>query len=151
MGFDASLEGVVELPDGTRFRGRSLRSSKVAEPAPEWGLYLLGKLPPPTPWPQRWINWPDFWLPRDPEQARSAFEEAHHLATQGLRVEVGCAGGVGRTGTALACIAQLGGVHPDEAIAWIRGHYKARAVETPWQRRYVRRFLAAHGGVARPS
>jgi protein-tyrosine phosphatase len=57
-----------------------------------------------------------------------------------VRVEVACAGGRGRTGTALACIAQLGGVPADEAVAWVRGRYDRRAVETPWQRRYVRRF-----------
>lgn len=149
MSFDISLEGVVEMPDGARIRGRSLRSSNVSEPAPKWGLYLLGKPPPLTPWPQRWINWPDFWLPRHPEQARSAFEEAHRLAIRGLRVEVACSGGLGRTGTALACIIQFGGVHPEEAIAWVRDHYKTRAVETPWQRRYVRRFLPSDGGADR--
>jgi protein-tyrosine phosphatase len=53
---------------------------------------------------------------------------------------VACPGGLGRTGTALACIAQLGGVSANHAVAWIRTHYNARAVETPWQARYVRRF-----------
>jgi protein-tyrosine phosphatase len=57
-------------------------------------------------------------------------------------VEVACGGGVGRTGTALACIAQLGGVPAEDAIAWVRESYVARAVEAPWQRRYVRRFNA---------
>jgi hypothetical protein len=27
-----------------------------------------------------------------------------------------------------------------EAIAYVRDHYAARAVETPWQRRFVTRF-----------
>ena len=43
-----SVEGVVELPDGTRLRWQSLRSGKVLEPAPQWGLYLLGKPAPPN-------------------------------------------------------------------------------------------------------
>nr|WP_236262114.1 hypothetical protein [Conexibacter woesei] len=73
-----------------------------------------------------------------------------------MRVEVACGGGKGRTGTALACIAQLGGVAASGATAWARRHYDAHAVETPWQRRYdahavetpwqrryVRRFAAA--------
>ena len=46
-------------------------------------------------------------------------------------------GGVGRTGTALAAISVLAGVPPAEAVAWIRRHYIRRAVETPWQRRWV--------------
>ena len=44
-------------------------------------------------------------------------------------VEVGCAGGLGRTGTALACMAILAGVLPDRAVAWVREHYDERAVE----------------------
>ena len=62
------------------------------------------------------------------------------LRGRGLRVEVACGGGRGRTGTALACIAQLGGVEAAGATAWVRERYDRRAVETPWQRRYVRRF-----------
>ncbi|WP_430625935.1 protein-tyrosine phosphatase family protein, partial [Streptomyces albus] len=56
------------------------------------------------------------------------------------RVEVACGGGKGRTGTALACVAVLDGVPADEAVSYVRAHYTPRAVETPWQRRYVRRF-----------
>ena len=132
--------GIVELPDGARLRGRGLRSGRVATPRPEWGLYLLSRPPAPTPWPARWLRWPDFWLPRSAEDARSAFEEAHRLAAAGVRVEVACGGGRGRTGTALACIAQLAGVPARDATAWVRAHYDPHAVETPWQQRYVRRF-----------
>jgi protein-tyrosine phosphatase len=80
--------------------------------------------------------------------------EAHRRAAAGQRVEVACRGGIGRTGTALACIAQLGGVSAEDAIEWVREHYDARAVETPWQQRYVRRFGSAtrcaprHGGAS---
>lgn len=47
---------------------------------------------------------------------------------------------MGRTGTALACLAVLDGVPADEAVAFVRDGYHPRAVETPWQRRYVRNF-----------
>jgi hypothetical protein len=43
-------------------------------------------------------------------------------------------------GTALACLAVLDGVPAHEAVGYVRALYDARAVETPWQRRYVRRF-----------
>jgi hypothetical protein len=134
--------GVIALPDGTRLRGRGLRHGAVPGPPPEWGLYLLGRAPtpPPGPWSARWVRWPDFRLPADGEDARAAFAEAHRRAAAGERVEVACGGGRGRTGTALACIAQLAGIAPDAATAWVREHYDPRAVETPWQRRYVRRF-----------
>jgi hypothetical protein len=36
----------------------------------------------------------------------------------------------------------IDGVAADEAVAFVRGHYDPRAVETPWQRRFVRRFRA---------
>ena len=55
------------------------------------------------------------------------------------RVEIACGGGTGRTGTALALLAVWGGVRPDDAVAWVRAHYRPRAAETPWQRRWVRR------------
>ena len=55
-------------------------------------------------------------------------------------MEIACGGGRGRTGTALACIAVLDGVPGREAAAFVRERYGARAVETPWQRRYVTRF-----------
>ena len=37
----------------------------------------------------------------------------------------------------------LDGVPPGEAVAYVREHYDRRAVETPWQRRYVKGFTAA--------
>jgi hypothetical protein len=130
--------GVVELPDGARLRGRGLRGPAPPGQAPEWRLCLLGTPPPDDACPTRWLRWPDFWLPAG--DARDAFAEAHARAGAGERVEIACGGGRGRTGTALACIAQLGGVPPDQAVAWVRARYDRRAVETPWQRRYVRRF-----------
>ena len=56
------------------------------------------------------------------------------------RVEIACAGGLGRTGTALACLAVLDGVPSAEAVTFVREHYHPRAVETPGQRRYVVRW-----------
>jgi protein-tyrosine phosphatase len=58
------------------------------------------------------------------------------------RVEIACAGGHGRTGTALACLAILDGVPGTEAVAFVREHYYSHAVETPGQRRYVSRWSA---------
>jgi hypothetical protein len=136
----AAGPGVLELPDGVRIRGRGLRVSREPAPAPEWGLYLLGSRPRAMPWPDRWVRWPDFLLPLDPADARAAFVEAYERARAGERVEIACQGGRGRTGTALACIAILAGVPPAEATAFVRAGYHRRAVETPWQRRFVRGF-----------
>jgi protein-tyrosine phosphatase len=78
-------------------------------------------------------------LPSDRAAAADALREAWARA-EAERVEIACAGGYGRTGTALACLAVLDGQQPRQAIAYVREHYASQAVETPWQRRYVARF-----------
>ena len=55
------------------------------------------------------------------------------------KVEIACAGGTGRTGSALAILARLSGVPSGDAIAWVRANYRPRAVETFRQRRWVER------------
>jgi protein-tyrosine phosphatase len=102
-------------------------------------VYLLGKEPPAVGWESRWVRWPDFRLPSDPEQLRDALGEVLERAGA-ERVELACGGGIGRTGTALACLAVLDGLPADEAVGYVRRHYHPGAVETPWQRRFVRRF-----------
>jgi hypothetical protein len=129
--------GVIALPGGARVRGRPLR--RVATPA-DFTLVLAGG--PRPPWEHRVVRWPDFWVPTDPEDALDALREAHRRALAGQRVEVACGGGVGRTGTALAALAILDGLDPSQAVAWVRAGYHRRAVETPWQRRWLRRVGA---------
>jgi protein-tyrosine phosphatase len=128
--------GVLVLPGGRRVRGRALRRPRPAGPEPEFALHLLGRRPRPQPWSVRWVRWPDFGLPADRADAWEAFRQAwDRAATE--RVEVACGGGVGRTGTALACLAVLDGVPPEDAVAHVRARYHPRAAETPWQRRFV--------------
>jgi protein-tyrosine phosphatase len=108
---------------------------------PTFAVYLLGTPPPAVAWDSRWLRWPDFRLPTDRVRAGKILHEAWvRAATE--RVEIACGGGRGRTGTALACIAVLDGVPAGEAVAFVRRHYHPRAVETPWQRRYVARFAS---------
>jgi len=129
----------MRLPSGRLVRGRGLRRPLPPGPAPTFAVYLLGRPPPPVAWESRWLRWPDFRLPRDPAMARQVLREAWDR-TLTDRVEIGCGGGRGRTGTALACLAVLDGVPPGEAVAFVRRHYDPRAVETPGQRRYVAGF-----------
>lgn len=137
--WNAGDPGVLTLPSGRLVRGRGLREPMPAGADPQFGLYLLGAAPEPTSWPQRWLRWPDFRLPADPADARDALLDVWRRCAD-ERVEIACNGGRGRTGTALACLSVLDGVAPGEAVAFVRAHYHPRAVETPWQRRYVTRF-----------
>ncbi|MET8856457.1 protein phosphatase [Streptomyces sp. NPDC004579] len=139
--WDAGGAGVLSLPSGRLIRGRALRRPLPADggPVPTYAVYLLGGQPPPVPWEAHWLRWPDFRLPADRAEARAVLTEAWRRAA-GERVEIACHGGRGRTGTALACVAVLDGVPPREAVAYVRRHYDRHAVETPWQRAYVRRF-----------
>lgn len=131
--------GVLRLPSGRLVRGRGLRRPLPPGPTPTYAVHLLGKQPPEVPWEAHWLRWPDFWLPNSHADARAVLGEAWHRAG-GSRVEIACGGGRGRTGTALACLAVLDGVPADRAVEFVRQNYDARAVETPWQKRYVRRF-----------
>lgn len=140
------LRGAVRLPDGCWVRGRGLRKPVPGGPEPEFGLYLgsrrLRSRHQP-PWPHEWIDWPDFLLPRDSGLAVDRIRSLHNRARTGQRVEVACGGGVGRTGTVIACLAVLTGMSPADAITWTRRTYHHRAIETPWQRRWIGRFTTA--------
>ncbi len=131
--------GIFRLPSGRLVRGRGLHRPLPEGPEPSFGVYLLGRRPPAVTWDSRWIHWPDFRLPADDDALRQVMAEAWQRAAA-ERVEVACAGGHGRTGTALACVAILDGIPNSDAVAYVREHYHPRAVETPSQRRYVARW-----------
>ncbi|MBE8521595.1 protein tyrosine phosphatase [Amycolatopsis sp. H6(2020)] len=135
---------MVEFPDGTRVHGRGLARPRPDGPAPDFGLYLgtsrlRRKHGGGISWPHEWVTWPDFLLPTQPADAREKIKALHERAKTET-VEVACYGGAGRTGTVLACLAILSGVRAEEAVAWVRANYHERAVETPWQRGWVKSF-----------
>lgn len=135
MTWDPETRGVLELPSGRRVRGRRL--SAAALPVPEWGVSLALRDPDPD-WPHRWICWPDFGLPLHPGRAWEVLSEAW-VRSEHERVEVACRGGRGRTGTALAALAILDGLDAASAVDLVRADYDRRAIETPWQRRWLER------------
>ena len=126
--------GVVRLPGGGFVRGRRLKDA----PTPADFTLVLADGPVPD-WLSRRVSWPDFWVPVNTADALDALHEARRRARAGERVEVACRGGVGRTGTALAALAVLDGMSPEDAVHWVRANYHRRAVETPWQRWWLRR------------
>jgi len=129
IGNDVGAETrIVCFPDGTTVAASPLRARRAVDPRRDFGLYLDKRWAPT--WLAETIDWPDFGLPRDPEDAAARIVSTFERAKRGERVEVGCAGGLGRTGTVLACMAILAGVRAEEAIAWVRTNYDPRAIET---------------------
>ena len=130
----------VTLIDGTSVTGVTFLSDDPygRDAAPTFGLYLDERWD--APWPHAHVDWPDFGLPADPGAFRSALRDALERARRGEEVELGCLGGHGRTGTALACLAVLAGTPASEAVAWIRANYCPKAVETPAQEALVATF-----------
>lgn len=114
--WDRSDPGMFGLPSGRVVRTRGLRQPVADVRQPEFELYLLGKEPPAVAWSMRWIQWPDFGLPCDRQDAVEALREIW-LRAEDQRVEIACSGGHGRTGTALACIAVIGGVPAKHVVA----------------------------------
>lgn len=130
----------VTFPDGTIVQATSL-GRPDADSEPDFGLYLDRRWSPT--WPHEHIKWKDFGLPEDATKACASIIAAYRRARAGERIEVGCLGGIGRTGTVLACMATLAGVDASEAVAWVRDNYLRSAVETPEQESFVASFAGS--------
>ena len=128
----------VRFPDGTTVTALPLRARQEIDTDRDFGLYLDAAWAPT--WDAELIDWPDFGLPTDPVEAATQIVAAFDRAKGGECVEIGCVGGLGRTGTVLACMAVLSGVPADRAVAWVRAHYDPRAVETAEQETWVAWF-----------
>ena len=129
---------IITFPDGSRVRASSLADRRAHDPERSYGLYLDPRWEPT--WPADLVEWRDFGLPADAESAAGLIQGAFERARRGELVEVGCIGGLGRTGTVLACMAVLSGVPGHEAVAWVRRAYDSRAVETDEQAEWVHWF-----------
>jgi protein-tyrosine phosphatase len=86
----------------------------------------------------------------DFDDAVDAIHESYRIIEDGGLVEVGCQGGIGRTGTVIACFAILDGIPAADAVGWVRDNYLARAVETPVQAWWVEWFGARVAGTTPP-
>jgi hypothetical protein len=136
----------VTFPDGTRVRACSIWERNENDPTRDFGLYLDAGWRPT--WPAEVVDWVDFGVPADDARAAGQIEAAFARARAGQTVEIGCVGGLGRTGTVLACMAVLAGVEPSKAVTWVRRNYRPEAVETSSQERWVAWFASAHTGAA---
>jgi hypothetical protein len=127
--------GEVSFPDGVVVRGAAVTDRETNADWRDYGLYLDARWAPT--WPATVLDWPDFGLPTSDADAIRAIEEAFDRARAGRNVEVGCAGGRGRTGTVLAGMAVLAGVAAPDAVTWVRDRYDPRAVEGSAQEAWV--------------
>jgi protein-tyrosine phosphatase len=127
----------VTFPDGTQVTAVSFDTIDPYSRAhqPDYGLYLDHRWQPP--WVHDHLDWPDFGVPDDPALVVAALRSLLGRARTGEPVEVGCLGGHGRTGTALACLAILAGLSAADAVAWVRAKYCPKAVETTGQEAFV--------------
>lgn len=130
----------VRFPDGTCVEAVRIRGRRPENPDRDYGLYF-DHVWRPT-WPAEVVDWEDFGLPMDPDRAAEQICQVFARARRGERVEIGCIGGLGRTGTALGCMAVLAGVPAAGAVAWVRTHYDPKAIETPEQELWVAWFVS---------
>lgn len=127
----------VPLPDGTQVTAVSFDAVAPysRDQYPDYGLYLDHRWRPP--WVHDHLDWPDFGVPADQDLVVTALRSLLDRARAGEQVEVGCLGGHGRTGTALACLAILSGSPAADAVAWVRAQYCPKAVETAVQEAFI--------------
>ncbi len=83
----------------------------------------------------------DMEVPRDRSAFRATLDDVSGRVRAGERVVVACRGGLGRTGTAVACLLVDGGVDPRDAITRVRA-VRPGTVERRAQEEFVRDWKA---------
>lgn len=145
-GSDRHTETPVHLPSGehTVYCTSASMDSARTGPDPDFGLYADGTWAG-VPWLHMMLPWQDFGLPRvDFTIADDAIKTAYEWVKRGKRVEMGCIGAHGRTGTMLACMAILDDpeLTAPMAVSFVKASYCHHAIETQLQEWYVARFRA---------
>jgi hypothetical protein len=79
---------------------------------------------------------PDFAVPTDRDAFRSTLAAMRELVAAGRSVVIACHGGLGRTGTFVACLLREGGLDAGAAIGLTRAT-RHGAIETGVQERFI--------------
>lgn len=141
--------GAVIDIQGVKFYASSVKSKRGPDDfVPDFGLYLDDVWNPY--WRNEFILWADHGTPVHPVIAFEQILSAVEMAVDGIEVEIGCIGGHGRTGTALACAGVILGMEPEEAIKHVRTAYCKEAIESASQEWYVHWTHAQVTGVDAP-
>ena len=128
----------LTLPNGVKVNASSMNNTRNdKEPAPDFGLYCDWGWHPY--WRNEHIAWPDYGVPSDYFYAAIQIEEAYNRAKNGETVEVGCIGGHGRTGTALACMVLIADptMTAVEARDYVRKNYCTETIESDKQEWWI--------------
>ena len=136
----------VDLNGLTVYASSSWSLRKGDEFIPDWGLYADWCWKPSS-WRAEHIAWPDFSIPDDLVLTFEQILEAVEKAQAGLKVEFGCIGGHGRTGTILAIVGVIMGMGAREAILHVRTTYCTHAIESDEQEWFVEWVDAQLNGV----
>ena len=91
----------------------------------------------------------DMSVPRDVDAFHTYLRDLVNWLAAGETIYLHCFAGLGRTGTALACLFMLIGESPGTAVAAVREAYRREAVESGGQLRFVEAFgarVAAEAG-----
>lgn len=132
-----------------------LSDKPIKTDAPDFGVYLascweskFGRITStgallndlPRPYQALFVDWPDMGvIETDVVQWLVDWIEAK--LEHGKKVDIGCMGGHGRTGTLLAClIAQMEHVGSVAATEAVHARYCTHAIETDKQRDFIRKF-----------
>lgn len=136
----------VEFPNGSVIFASSRHIRATNDDKVDLGIYMCSSWDPTS---LAWsLPWQDYGLPQLPDEDVSfLIDFALDWADAGKRIEVGCMGGHGRTGSLLALMALHCGVSdPKEAVKWVRANYCEEAIEGAKQEWYVEKFAAVMAG-----
>lgn len=117
--------------NGVTYFGSSHYVREPEEQKPDYGFYLDSVWKPDTI--AIYTHWQDFGLPTLPIPEFVRLLKFVESLAKDHTMEVGCIGGHGRTGTALASLAVIAGLTPNEAIENVRTLYCEKAIETDRQ------------------
>ena len=135
-------KGVVVYPSSMNNDSPTKRSEDK-DPnviVPDFGLYADSGWRPA--WRNEFVTFPDFGIPKY-DVAITQITEAAERAASGERIELGCIGGHGRTGTMLACMFLWGAerdsvpISATEACELVWYFYCDKAIETDEQEWWV--------------
>jgi len=84
--------------------------------------------------------WPDQSVPRNIHKLLDATMWLLSEIRAGKRVEIGCYGAHGRTGTMIACLLVAQGMPAGKAVKWVREKHCEDAIENLSQARFIGRF-----------